>query len=49
MVVVTGFMSNHILKGLEPGKEYLVMVQPFNGNVEGPDSEPVAVRTLSDG
>ena len=25
------------------------MVQPFSGNVEGPDSEPIAVRTLSDG
>ena len=49
MKVVTGFSSNRILTGLEPAKEYLVMVQPFNGNVEGPDSEPVAVRTLSDG
>ena len=25
------------------------MVQPFNGNVERPDSELIAVRTLSDG
>ena len=24
-------------------------MQPFNGNVEGPDSEPIAVRTFSDG
>ena len=49
MEVVTGSTSNRILTGLEPAKEYLVMVQPFNGNVEGPDSEPIAVRTLSDG
>ena len=25
------------------------MVQLFSGNVEGLDSEPIAVRTLSDG
>ncbi|XP_072048586.1 roundabout homolog 2-like [Amphiura filiformis] len=49
MEVVTGSTSNRILTGLEPAKEYLVIVQPFHGKIEGPDSEPVSVRTLSDG
>ncbi len=47
--VVTESTSNRILTGLEPAKEYLVIVQPFHGKVEGPDSEPVSVTTLSDG